>query len=464
MTIDEILNSGLTPAAMIAALKDKSVIVPSWGGRRGLLHEYDPRKHPVMCKAQYPDITNDDGTVEFVTRITCNLQQLATKRMTELITGIPVRRVYKPENERQKEVASYIEKIYERNRIDSVNIERCNMLFAGCEVMTLWYAVEERNNIYGFNSPLKMRCRNFSPMLGDELYPLFDEYGDMIALSVGYTRKKLGKTVSYFDAYTADRHIKWSNERNSGWEVMEDEVNALGKIPAVYTFRPTPIWEDTSRIVFEIEWALSRNGNYLRKNSKPVFIVFADEQIQYGDEKDENKEFRSIMQYPKGSTAQYVTWQQAVENLKFYVAELRQSFFTQLQLPDWSYESMKSNPMSGESRKQLFIDAQLKVKDESGRLIEFYDREVNVVKAFVKASLPTSYHADIDALPVENVITPFTITDEKDTITNLTTANGGKPLISHRESIEMYGHSTDVDKTLQEIAEDEALDAFEPTI
>ena len=169
MTIDEILNSGLTPAAMIAALKDKSVIVPSWGDRCGLLHEYDPRKHPVMCKAQYPDITNDDGTVEFVTRITCNLQQLATKRMTELITGIPVRRVYKPENERQKEVAAYIEKIYERNRIDSVNIERCNMLFAGCEVMTLWYAVEEWNNIYGFNSPLKMRCSNFSPMLGDEL-------------------------------------------------------------------------------------------------------------------------------------------------------------------------------------------------------------------------------------------------------------------------------------------------------
>lgn len=303
MTIDEILNSGLTPAAMIAALKDKSVIVPSWGGRRGLLHEYDPRKHPVMCKAQYPDITNDDGTVEFVTRITCNLQQLATKRMTELITGIPVRRVYKPENERQKEVAAYIEKIYERNRIDSVNIERCNMLFAGCEVMTLWYAVEERNNIYGFNSPLKMRCRNFSPMLGDELYPLFDEYGDMIALSVGYTRKKLGKTVSYFDAYTADRHIKWSNERNSGWEVVEDEQNALGKIPAVYTFRPTPIWEDTSRIVFEIEWALSRNGNYLRKNSKPVFIVFADEQIQYGDEQNQDREFRSIMQYPKGSAA-----------------------------------------------------------------------------------------------------------------------------------------------------------------
>lgn len=462
MTIDEILNSGGTAAQIIAALKEKTISVPMWGGRRGLVMEFDPTKHPVMNKAKYPDIVNDDG-VEYVTRITCDMQRLATKRMTELVCGIPVRRVYKPENDRQKEIAGYMEKIYERNRIDSVNIERCNMLFAGCEVMTLWYAVDQSNSLYGFQSKLKFRCRNFSPMLGDDLYPLFDEYGDLIALSVGYTRKSGRKIVQYFDTYTAAKHIKWSTA-NGDWEEVENEDITLGKIPAVYAFRPTPIWEDTSRIVFEIEWALSRNGNYLRKNSKPVFVVFADEQINYGDEQDENREFRSIMQYPKGSTAQYITWAQAVENLKFYVTELRQSFFTQLQLPDWSYESMKASPMSGESRKQLFIDAQLKVRDESGRLLEFFDRESNVVKAFLKVALGSSYEADIDALPVKNEITAYTITDEKDTITNLTTANGGKPLISHRESIEMYGHSTDVDKTMQEIAEEEAASAFGPTL
>ena len=415
-----------------------------------------------MNKSKYPDIVTDVG-IEYVTRVTCDLQRLAVKRMTELVTGIPVKRVYSPENDRQKEIAGFLEKIFTKNRIDSVNIERCNMLFGGCEVVTLWYAVEQKNTLYGFDSALKIRCRNFSPMLGDDLYPLFDEYGDMIAMSIGYTRKNGRKLVQYFDTYTATKHIKWSTV-NGDWEEVENENITLGKIPVSYVWRPTPIWEDTSKTVYEIEWSLSRNGNYLRENSKPLFVVFADDMISYGDEKSPNKEFRSVMQYPKGSTAQYITWAQAVENLKFYVAELRQSFFTQLQLPDWSYESMKANPMSGESRKQLFIDAQLKVKDESGRLIECYDREVNVVKAFTKASLPTSYHADIDALPVENVITPFTITDEKDTINNLTTANGGKPLISHRESIEMYGHSTDVDKTMQEIAEDEALDAFEPTL
>lgn len=460
-TIEEILSNG-TPQQIVAALKEKSIIVPSWAGKHGLREAYEPNRHPVMDKSLYPDISNEDGSVSKVTRITYDMQRLATKRMTELVTGIPVKRVYKPENDRQKEVADVLEKIYERNRIDSVNIERCSMLFASCEVMTLWYAVEQPNNLYGLNSQLKIRCRNFSPMLGDDLYPLFDEYGDMIALSVGYTRKNGGKTVSYFDAYMKDRHMKFSSE--GGWNIVEDEPIILGKIPAVYGFRPTPIWEDTSKIVYEMEWAMSRSGNYLRENSKPLFVVFADENISYGDELSPDKEFKAVMQYPKGSSAQYVTWQQAVENLKFYISELRQSFFTQLQLPDWSYESMKSNPMSGESRKQLFIDAQLKVKDESGRLLEYFDRETNVVKAYAKIIMGDSYSADIDALPVENIITPFTITDDKDTISNLVLANGNKPVVSQRESIELLGWSSDVDKTMQEIANESIASAFEPTL
>lgn len=461
MTIEEILNSENSAESKIAALKEKTIVVPVWSGRFGLVQQFDPTKHPVMNKQKYPDIVTDEG-IEYVTRVTCDLQRLATKRMTELVTGIPPKRVYTPNNDRQKQIAAYIESIYDRNRINSVNNERLNMLFAGCEVFTLWYAIEERNTLYGFSSPLKLRCRNFSPMLGDELYPLFDEYGDMIAMSVGYTRKKGRKYVQYFDTYTADKHIKWSNE-NGGWAEVENENITLGKIPGVYAWRPTPIWEDTSKTVYEIEWALSRNGNYLRQNSKPIFIVFADEAISYGDEKSPNREFRSVMQYPQNGRAEYVTWAQAVENLKFYVEQLRDLFFTQLQLPDWSYGKMSQQALSGESRKQMFIDAQLKVKDESGRLIEFFDREMNVVKAFAKIMLGESYAADIDALKVETLITPFAITDEKDTINNLMAANGGKAIMSQRESIEMYGHSDDVDKTLREIAEEDKIDAFEMT-
>lgn len=461
-TIEEILNSGGTPLEVMNRLKEKTINVPAWRGQYGLVREFDPTKHPVMDKAKYPDIVADDG-IQPVTRVTCDLQRLSVKRMTELVTGIPVKRVYKPENDRQKEAATYLERIMQRNRIDSVNVERLNMLYAGCEVVTLWYAVEQQHTEYGFQSNLKFRCRNFSPMLGDDLYPLFDEYGDMIAMSVAYQRKSGKKLVQYFDCYTAARHIKWSTE-SGDWEVVEDESITLGKIPCIYVYRPTPIWEDTSKTVYEMEWALSRNGNYLRENSKPLFVVFADEQISYGDEKSPNKEFRSVMQYPAGSSAQYITWSQATESLKFHIDTLRNLFFTQLQLPDWSYEKMSQQALSGESRKQLFIDAQLKVKDESGRLLEFFDREINVIKSFLKVALGDGYAADIDALAVEVQITPFSITDEKDTIENLLTANGNKAIISQREAIEQLGWSDDVEKTLSEIQEQETRDAFEPTM
>ena len=119
------------------------------------------------------------------------------------------------------------------------------------------------------------------------------------------------------------------------------------------------------------------------------------------------------MQYPSNGRAEYVTWQQAVENLKFYVEQLRSLFFTQLQLPDWSYEKMSQQACPGKAVSRCSSTHNWKVKDESGRLIEFFDREMNVVKAFAKIMLGDGYAADIDALKVETVITPFAITGRK---------------------------------------------------
>lgn len=461
MTIQEIIEKKEGKAEdTIAALKQKPIAIPAWSGVQGLEREYYTKYHPVMDRAKYPDVAHKDGSVEFVTRIPQNLQALATARMAELCFGIPVNYdITTDGSTEQDRAATIFRNILQRNRIDAVNIERGKLFFASCEVMTLWYAVKEENMLYGEKSKVKYRCMHFSPMLGDAIYPLFDEEGDLVALSLEYVRKKAGKELRYFDCYTADRHIQWMS-KGAGWIEQEDERHEVGKIPAVYVWRPEPIWGNNSPIVYEIEWALSRNGNYLRKNSKPVFAVFANEGIDFGQEKDEKSEFRSILQFPEGGSAQYITWQQAVENLKYYVAELRSSYFSQLQIPDWSYENMKSTPMSGEARKQLFIDAQLKVTEESGRLVEFLDREVNVIKALMKKEWPELANA-IEAMQVNVSITPYSINDERDTIDLLMAANGGKPLMSHRESIAAYGHSSDVERTLQEIAEDEQRSVFE---
>ena len=455
MTIEEILSGKYTNEEIISMLKKKAFNPPSWSV---LSKEYNPVFHPIYEDPNYRDVVNEDNSIDKVTRICFDLQRLATKRMTELVFGIPVKRVYHSENEDQQKAAKIIESIYERNRIDNVNIERGNMLFAGCEFMTLWYAVEEKNAIYGVPSDIKIRCRNFSPMKCDKLYPLFDEFGDYIAMSVEYDVKEGDLTTTYFDTYTKDKHIKFM--LNNGWQKILEETITIGKNPTLYCVRKTPIWENTSDLVYEMEWAMSRNGNYLRKNSKPVWVVCANEEITYGKEQNQDKEFRSILQYPAGSTAGYVTWNQAIDNLKFYIQELRTMFFTQLQLPDWSYDNMKATPMSGEARKQMFIDAQLKVKDESGRILELLDREVNVVKAFAKVIVPNLAN-EIDKLQVESIITPFSINDESETIQNIVTATGGKQIISQRQAIELLGWSNNAEETLKQIAEESAMNNSE---
>ena len=275
MDINELIRKARTEKQDITGeFRQKSIVVPAW---KDLVKEYEPSNHPVMNDVDYPDVTLTEERLsetevdkfgnpvkitsflgkEKVSRVTYALQKLAAKRTTELCFGIPIQRVYKPQNEKQEQIAKYLEAIFTRTRIDSVNIDRGLKLFASCEFFTLWYGVKQDNNLYGFNSKIKMRCSTYSPMNGDELYPLFDDYGDMVAMSFAYTRRVGDKDVSYFDTYTADTHLRWSNEGEKGNTTMvlvdDEKIETGGKIPGVYCWRPLPVWEDASPLVYEME-------------------------------------------------------------------------------------------------------------------------------------------------------------------------------------------------------------------
>lgn len=459
MDIKEITSPERDARSIISNLKYKTVVVKPWATLR---KEYEPKEHPVMTDKTYKDKVTKKG-IERVTRLTLGLQKLAVKRITELMFAIPVQRVYNPENEQEKTVSRIMEAIFQKNRIDSLNIERGKSLFASCETITLWYSQEQPTVYAGQKSPLKLRCKNYSPMNGDGLYPLFDEYDDMIALSIEYTRKEGNKTITYFDTYTADEHIRWRTEDGATVEELREAVE-LEKITGVYIHRDEPIWEDQSPNVYEGEWTLSRNGNYIRKNARPNWVVFSDNKVKYDNEPTNDNAGKNVLQYGQNDKAEYKTWQQAIDSIKFHIDEIKRNFFMQLQLPDMSMENMKATPMSGEARKMMFIDAQLKVTDESGIWIEFFDREINVVRAFMKKMYP-NLSAAIDNLQVDVVITPYQIRDEAERITNLTNATNGKAIMSQRTAVANLGYVDDIDEELKQIAKESAVNVFdEPTI
>lgn len=445
-TIDDILSLERIED-IINELKYKTVSIRPWSE---LEKEYDKMKHPVYTDKSYRNIVKKEQIIKQC-RVALGLQKLAVKRIGELCFGIPVKRVWKPKNEQEKLASQILEAIFQKNKIDSLNVERSKFLYASCEFATIWYSQPIETEYAGQKSGLKLRCKSYSPMDGTKIYPLFDDYDDLIALSLEYSRQKGNITTNYFETYTADRHLRWKSENSSWEEELNDEVG-IGKIAGVYGCRPEPIWEDESDNVYEMEWQLSREGNYLRKNLKPKWVVCTDEEVAFGKEKNTDMTSRDVLKYPKGTEAGYKTWDQAIDSLKYHIETLRQNFFAQLQLPEMSSDAMKSMPMSAESRKMIFIDGQLKVTDESGLWLDVFHREINVVKAFAKKMYP-KLAAAIDSLAVQVIITPYNIQDEAEKV-NIYTNATGKPVMSQRSAVERLGIADDADAEIRQMAKE----------
>ena len=449
--INQILTAGSVDV-IIEALKRKSVCVPSWDK---LIKDYEPKEHEIVTDTvTRKNKVKTDGSVEKASRIYLGLEKLLTRRMTEFTFAIPVKRVYHniEDNETRQSIAKAIEAIYKYARIDAENIRRGNAYYAACEICTIWYAVEKPNSLYGFRSKFKLKCNTYSPMDGVSLYPLFDERGDMLAMSLEYTKKILDKEITYFETYTANKHYKWKQENNRSWEEVTNEPIVLMKIPAIYAYRDSAIYADLSYIRKEIEYTLSRNSDVIAYNSAPILKVAGGMQG-----KEDKGESRRMFRVENGGDVSYVSWAQSIEALKYHVETLTNSFWSQSQMPDISFEKMKNLGNIGyDARQTLLTDAHLKVGDEAGNWLELLDRESSIVKAFLSL-MNVQWKEEIDNVDVENIITPFIQNDEKNEIEKLTTANGGKPILSQLESIKALGYSNDPEATLKQIQEEEAV-------
>lgn len=447
--ITVILGNGRPISDVIDDLKNKSVEVPEWSK---LLKDYEPTEHHIVDdKETRKDKVKSDGVLEKASRIHIGLEKLLTKRTAEFAFAIPIRRVYHntEDSDKRQQIAKAVEAIYKYARIDSENIKRGNAYFASCEIFTIWYAVEKPNTLYGFNSKYKLKCKTYSPMDGVKLYPLFDEMDDMLAMSFEYKKKIKDEEVTFFETYTADKHYAWKQREGTWKEISIPQNIALLKIPGAYIFRHEPIYHGLSHIREEIEYTLSRNSDVISYNSAPVLKVTGK---LVGDE--DKGESRRVFRLESGGDVSYVSWSQAIEALKYHVETLLKLFFMQGQMPDLSFENMKALGNIGfDARQMMLSDAHLKIGDESGAWIEFFERECNVIKEFLKF-MNTNWKDEVDNVEVEHVITPFIQNDETTMTDRLIKQNGGKAIKSQLETIKESG-AKDPEATLKQIQEEE---------
>jgi hypothetical protein len=476
MELDEIFVEGRSIEDTISDLKEKDVDVTPWSE---LSKEYIPSEHEIMTdKITRKDKTRKDGTVEKVARVTYGSQRMYSRRMTQMAFSIPVARLYDTgKDEERKAISDAIEKIYEGVRIDALNTKRWHAYFASCEVLSIWYAVKAPNEDYGFKSDYKLRCISYSPMDRKysrieqaELYPLFNN-ANMIAMSFEYTKRekdndiKSTRDVQYFECYTSKKHYVWKKDKNDWIEITAEDIIVLSKIPAIYQWRPIPIWEDATNNTKEIEYTLSRQSDIIRKNSAPILTIKGK---LINNDKPESDVAREVYQMEGENTdIRYVTWTQQVEATKFYTDTLKKNMDEELQLPNLSLENTKGlGAISGEARKTLLTDAHLKVGEESGDIIEFLDRECNVVKAFLEL-INTKWKGKTSSVNIKHKITPFIQNDEDADITKIAKATGGEPIASRMTGIRRLGWVEDSEAENALIEKEQAAknitDVFEPT-
>jgi len=470
----ETIDFTKTANDIVADIKTaKTVSVPSW---TELVKEYDPRKHKINDSQERKDLVKSDQTVIKVARVLYGMQRLATKRMTQMAFAIPVKRIYKTGNDPEKQkIADAIEAVYQKARIDSVNRKRMHAYFAACEIATIWYPVPEKHSKYGFESNWKLRCVTYSPMdtkfsrlANASVYPVFDKYRDMIALAVEYSVKEEATEVMYFHVYTKEVQKVYRKSGAEAWIDVtgtdeKDSKLPIDKIPGVYLSRPMAVWEDTTQNVNEIELTLSRQSDILRKNSAPI-LKLKGKLVQGSTPQSEVS--REVYQLEGDGDIAYVTWDQQVDAMKFYTEAIKQNIEEELQLPNLSFDNVKDiSAITEGARKTLLADAHLKVEDESGDLIEFLDRECNVIKEFL-GKINTTWAKTIDDLEVEHIITPFIQNDEGAEIEKITKATQ-KPVMSQKTGIKLLGMVDDAEEEFKQLQDEEeramSFSAFEPT-
>lgn len=444
-------------SSIITALKEKNYDIASWPE---VEKDYEPHLHKIATDniGRKDKVVHDEEgrikSMDKASRIFIGLEKLHTKRISEFMFSLPVKRVYHntEDSDKRQEIAKTLELIYKHSRIDNENPRRAEGYFASCEIFTIWYTVKKKNVLYGFPCDYKLKCKTISPMHGYSLYPLFDEYGDMLAFSYEYKINVNGSDVTYFETYTADKHYLWKkNDKSEYVEARPAEDIEILKIPGSYMWRKKPIFYGLSHIREELEYTISRHSDVVAYNSAPVLKVVGE--IQGTESKGETQR---IFRVENGGDVGYVSWSQSVEALKYHVDTLNNLYWTQAQMPDISFFNMKGLGNIGyDARMTMLTDSYLKIGEESGVFIEFFERECNVVKAFL-AKLRTDLANEIDNVEVEHIITPYVQNDEDAVINRLVKANGGKPVVSHIDSIKLAGYSSDPQKSYDSIIEEEA--------
>lgn len=261
-------------------------------------------------------------------------------------------------------------------------------------------------NLTKGNGKLKVKPFVLSRTRGYKLRPLFDQYGDMIALAYEYRLREDGRNVRHCDILTKD-FTHYCSYGKSGWEVMT-HPNPTGKINGIF-FKQRKAWDGVVPRLEREEMLDSKVADTNNYFADPIASATAD---VIESMTDPDKPGKLIQLGGLNSKFEYVNPPQNSDTREAEMRNLRESILFDSFTPDFSYENMKGlGTLSGAAMHNALILGYIKRDLLKENYEEMVSRMRNVIFAVLKLRYPT---LNFDGLKVRfEFAEPFD-TDKRD--------------------------------------------------
>ena len=472
MTIAEI--NQLSIEERIKAYKSRKTTLPD---RDKLLADWDVDKHDVMDteKRKKRKITTqqeerDPVTSEItkpaqteeedVNRIAIPLEQDIVNIQTAFTVGNLPKMTLESEDEKEKKLFGIIKRVLRQNKIKYINKRVMRSWLAEQEVAEYWYTVEDANwwqkilqKITGVAPKNKLKVALWSPFRGDSLYPLFDEYGDMIAFSREYKGTDAeGEDVTKFMVIDDTNVTTYVDD-----EIESTFKHGFDKIPVMYIYRDKPYCHKIRTIRNRIEVLMSNFADCLDYNFFPKLTAkgVVENVINRGTGSE-------IIQLENGAEIAYLTWQQSPEMAKMELESLTEKAYAMTNTPRVSVDYIKGagSPVSGKAFKYVFMGAHMQVSNHAEDLEEYLQRRVNFLTSAI-GTIYTDMKSASETIDIDVEIVPFTIDNKSEAIKDAVDAYKGG-VASRRQGIILAGITDATDDELREIEGSDKEETKEP--
>ena len=393
---------------------------------------------------------------EPVNRIAIPLEQDIVNIQTAFTVGIEPSLDCEPSDDDEDKLLKALKSVFRANKIKYKNKKIVRSWLSEQEVAEYWYVTEDdtfwkkfwkkiKSTFGGNVKPTKkLKSVLWSPFKGDTLYPFFNDEGDLVAFSREYKKKLLdGSEITCFMTITDKMVYQWDLSKN--YEERAPFAHGFGKLPILYAYRSEPYCEKIKTFRVRLEKLLSNYADCIDYHFFPLLKLIGDVEGFMGKVKD-----RMVKLTGEGADAQYLTWNQVPDTVKFEAETLTNMAYDMSNTPRITFDTLKGiGKTSGTAFRFMFMGAHMSVSNHTEVIGEFFQRRVNFLISAL-GTINTELDKASKTIDVETEVQPFMIDDLADKVNTAVQATGGA-IWSTREGIVFAGNADRVDDELKEI-------------